>query len=353
MADLDSDAAKWGGAPHGSPGGTVSYAFATADAFSAFNAFDAALVEAPLQALVLRALDAWSDVADIRFVPAPEGEIADIEFGWSDLDGPGGTLAETASQRLAGTQLRAAVRMDAAESWSADVALDPTESTLENFYAVVAHELGHVIGLAHDPSPGALMHAFALDVVDITLAEAKRAAAIYGPATHVAGPEDDVLAGDARANLLRPGAGDDLVAGLGGADTILGGAGDDLLRGGARGDELQGQGGADRLSGAGGRDALFGGAGADRLSGGDDKDVMTGGAGADLFALEIQRHGRRDLVEDFGNGRDRILVRSGAAGFDELELRAHGGDALVIDGAAKLLLAGVSPDELHPRDFLF
>ena len=93
---------------------------------------------------------------------------------------------------------------------------------------------------------------------------------------------DDVLTGDAGANILDGylgydildgGAGNDQLYGQDGNDVLEGGAGADTLDGGGDHDVLYGQDGDDHLIGAGGHDTLEGGAGADTIDGGDGIDV--------------------------------------------------------------------------------
>ncbi|TGN49295.1 calcium-binding protein, partial [Paracoccus liaowanqingii] len=64
-------------------------------------------------------------------------------------------------------------------------------------------------------------------------------------------------------------------------ENAQGGAGNDVLMGDARANVLQGGAGNDQLTGRGGADRLFGQAGADTLLGGTGNDLLDGGAGAD------------------------------------------------------------------------
>ena len=164
--------------------------------------------------------------------------------------------------------------------------------------------------------------------------------------------ENDILAGDVRANTLRGGDGDDtLFGGPGGNETnddrmygddgddklyggrgddrLYGGDDDDLLRGGAHNDTLEGGDGDDDLYGGDGNDVLEGGAGEDTLTGeagndglhgGDDNDILSGGDGRDdLFGDEgdDRLDGGNDNDDLFGGDDDDTLI--GGAGNDDLE----------------------------------
>jgi Ca2+-binding RTX toxin-like protein len=92
---------------------------------------------------------------------------------------------------------------------------------------------------------------------------------------------------------LLGGGGDDLFFGDAGSNTISGGGGADRISGGASGDLLLGGAGADTLAGDGGDDSLSGGAGADRL---------TGGGGVDRFVFGADALDAADVIVDFETG---------------------------------------------------
>ncbi len=100
--------------------------------------------------------------------------------------------------------------------------------------------------------------------------------------------------GTATGNILIGNAAGNMLAGLAGADTLLGGGGDDALLGGL------------------GADLIEGGEGADTIEGGNAADTLIGGEGADIFrfASRYDSYGteRRDVIEDFVRGEDRILL---------------------------------------------
>lgn len=81
------------------------------------------------------------------------------------------------------------------------------------------------------------------------------------------------------------------------------GPGDDMLIGNASANILEGGSGADNLAGRAGNDSLYGGDGDDHLIGEEGSDLLYGGTGADIFyATAGSGH---DTVMDYGAG-DRI-----------------------------------------------
>lgn len=90
---------------------------------------------------------------------------------------------------------------------------------------------------------------------------------------------------------------------INGFENVTGSAtGNDVLVGNAAANVLSGQGGADYLSGMAGNDVLIGGAGTDTLLGGQGTDYFYGGAsGADYFLMEAAAvlNGERDYLMDF------------------------------------------------------
>lgn len=112
---------------------------------------------------------------------------------------------------------------------------------------------------------------------------------------------NDLIYGDARANVLMGGAGkdelhgmagndyadggigDDKLFGEDGNDRLFGGDGNDALNGGAHNDEMHGGAGNDGFFGGGGNDTIYGDAGNDRIYGDGGDDVISGGAGNDIM----------------------------------------------------------------------
>jgi Ca2+-binding RTX toxin-like protein len=181
----------------------------------------------------------------------------------------------------------------------------------------------------------------------------------------IAGSFDDLISGDALANVLEGMAGNDSISGLGGddtltgdsgADTLIGGAGNDSLDGGAGNDVLMGGDGIDtasyasataavtvslalttaqntgtatgrdtlttieNLSGSGFNDVLTGSAAANRINGGAGNDVIDGGAGIDT--LDGGEDSDIYLLTVLGNKTAVEIADSGTSGTDELRFAA-------------------------------
>ncbi|MGL5080154.1 MAG: hypothetical protein ACRC8A_01575 [Microcoleaceae cyanobacterium] len=102
-------------------------------------------------------------------------------------------------------------------------------------------------------------------------------------------PENDVLDGDNRANILNGRQGDDLLQGFGGKDELIGQKGNDFLIGGD------------------GLDTLDGGKGQDILIGGKGVDLLEGGKGEDQFVFRALED-KGDQIEDFTRQDVIVLV---------------------------------------------
>ena len=160
---------------------------------------------------------------------------------------------------------------------------------------------------------------------------------------------DDSLLGTAAGDSIDGDAGTDLILGGDGDDLLTGGLGDDRLLGDAGNDTLTGSAGNDRLTGGSGRDLLVGGPGRDLLDGGPGRDRLIGGAGRDRFVL--RRGEGRDVIEDFQNGRDQ-LVLAGGLRFDDLTIVGAGRNTLIrADGEALVLLRSVPVAQITVADF--
>lgn len=134
------------------------------------------------------------------------------------------------------------------------------------------------------------------------------------------------MKGNDDGNILSGLKGNDTIWGFAKGDAIYGGSGNDIIRGG-RGDDaffsLIDPEGATHygifvdpetefalggLWGGPGDDEIFGGRGSDHIYGGMGQDKLTGGRGNDVFHFEVvdSLPGAKDIIRDFGRGRDAI-----------------------------------------------
>lgn len=114
------------------------------------------LDQTQVEAAIERALNAWSDIVDIRFTRAKvAGSLDSLDFSFRTLDGPGGTLAQAYFPddvnpgRIAGD-----VQFDLAERWEIGNALGGAAFDL---VAVAVHEIGHALGLDHLLQPDSVL----------------------------------------------------------------------------------------------------------------------------------------------------------------------------------------------------
>jgi Ca2+-binding RTX toxin-like protein len=300
------------------------------------------------QAVARQALAAWADISGLTFLEVPAG-LGDIRMGVYDF-----AYAPVDSERTVGFAYLPYVLNYGDGAWEEPMGGDVFIAAGHATFDVLAHEIGHAVGLKH-PFEGTIK-------LDVTLDDLAHTVMTYnpagGPATalgtldvlavqHIyGGPQADgtqaaswswdaarltltqagsagadSLAGVAVADRISAGAGADYVMGRGGDDLIDGGEGNDTLAagqgsdtvtGGSGADVVDGDDGDDSVDGGAGDDDLWGMAGADILLGGGDNDTLHGGSGVNRL--------------QGGAGDDIIIVQDGASfvdggdGHDELWL---------------------------------
>ena len=123
-------------------------------------------------------------------------------------------------------------------------------------------------------------------------------------------------------------------------------AGDDILTGNASANVLNGQGGDDILVGGGGADTLIGGAGDDVLVGGGGTDIIDGGAGIDTNSFAGIGLGVTATLNADGTGTaDYGMVNETFTGIENLT-GSDNNDVLIATGAAANTIFGGAGDDI-------
>lgn len=194
LLELDGVNVKWG-APELGSGAEVSYGFATARqvfpdaincrALAPMAELAAAWGNDParLAAIAADAFAIWSREADLRFRPAAPGETPDVLIG-----------AEGEPARIAFANVwhgpevegiasltRATICFNPRVAWSDGAA--PAPDGALDLRTVLAHEIGHAIGLDHPGASGALMgFSNQGDIDELMPGDIAGAVALYGRA---------------------------------------------------------------------------------------------------------------------------------------------------------------------------
>lgn len=146
---------------------------------------------------VTSAFDAWSAVADITFIQVADDGAAfnaptssgDIRLGLHALDGASGVLAHGYYPPVNGGSAAGDIHFDIAELWKVGFG-GPGYDIAQ----VLAHEIGHAIGLAHSDVASSLMGSFYTEAfAGLQADDIAGAQFIYGPAIQRV-PEPSALA---------------------------------------------------------------------------------------------------------------------------------------------------------------
>lgn len=192
---------KWGSPALGT-GATITWSLAGAidcsadggGTCSALSTFMPAGYKAEIQS----AFTAWSNVANLTFLEVVDngvafnasGTNADIRIGGHVFDGAFGTLAHGYFPPANGNSAAGDIHFDTAETWGLGL-VGPGFS----IFQVMAHELGHALGLNHTAVVNSLMNPFYTEAFSGPQADDIAGMQyLYGAPVQAAVPEPDSLA---------------------------------------------------------------------------------------------------------------------------------------------------------------
>lgn len=159
---------KWGGTATGTPGGTVTWSLMGAgvdltleEGTPMSSVALSSFMPSGFLAAITAAFNAWSAVADIQFAMIADGGEsfnADgtsgyIRIGGHTFDGPGGVLAHGYYPPANGNTAAGDIHFDSAELWTIGFG-----GSGFDIFQVMAHEIGHAIGLGHSAVANSLMN---------------------------------------------------------------------------------------------------------------------------------------------------------------------------------------------------
>ena len=263
------------------------------------------------------AIRQWDEACGVTFLQVASGE-GDIRFGNYDFANPPGQSGSAGFGYFPGITITPRGGFDVPSGSDIFLNQDVKDYTADDMRHVMAHEIGHAIGLKH-PFDGTVVLDPSLDDASETVMSYKGYDPDLGPldrqaAVFLYGPGASDGQQDARS-WWNPDTETLMQSGRCGADTMRGVSTRDLMRGGP------------------GDDILFGEAGDDLIAGGAGSDTLTGGSGADRFLFNrTPEPDAIDRITDFVAGTDRIVLAAAAfTGFPAGPLTS---DAFTIGGEA-------------------
>ena len=172
----------------------TAYDLILKQSYTGYPVFEAAF-DATQKQLVRSAFQVWEDAANIDFVERSDTSAANVRIGWDSIDGRslnGGILGQATVWSTNSIFTQSAIQIDLADIPEADFTTDSPSFGKWSFFATVAHEIGHALGLDHSSSPLALMYSQAGSVVDLTADDIAGIVAIYGQPRTVSQSAKDI-----------------------------------------------------------------------------------------------------------------------------------------------------------------
>ena len=194
-------------------GGVVTYSF-VANGISTDGDAAVALTSLPTYSAcflteISNAFAAWARVANVHFVEVSDngaafnasGATGDIRIAAHTFDGPSNVLAHAYGPPPNGTSASGDVHFDRAENWGCTAGSGKIDIGI-----VATHEIGHSIGLGHEPTNTAVMNPiYNVSVTGPLADDITGASSIYGTASRPAGDVDGDGASD--VTVYRPSTG--------------------------------------------------------------------------------------------------------------------------------------------------
>lgn len=196
LLELDGNLIKWG-EPAFQTGATITYALLEGEradpgaincrAMTGLGGLLAAskIARAAFEERLKSALFQWQEAADVTFAPAASVEEADLVIGAQAVPrgiaytnvghapGPGGRFAQLG---------QATICLNPAQPWRAGGEAAPARPPVYELGRVLAHEVGHVLGLDHPGTRGEVMaFSYQEDLDRLTPGDIAGIQLLYGP----------------------------------------------------------------------------------------------------------------------------------------------------------------------------